>query len=185
MQGAGHGFDLHAAVFRTQGDLVPLADHADLGEPNWLARLEFTLAAHPDEGARVGEIVTADQGLILIGQGQHGLAQYVPLGHGSRDGDIGLLNADPHRKIEIPGFVSLALEVDGGVAADLHLGREGDSQPLFAVVQGEALIYGTGGHLGLGIEGNIQLVENERLCLLLQIVGHLGCHGVREAAKRQ
>ena len=33
--------------------------------------------------------------------------------------------------------------------------------------------------------GNIELVEHERLCLFLQIVGDLGRHGVRQTAKRQ
>ncbi|MNF74075.1 hypothetical protein D3C84_560980 [compost metagenome] len=185
MQGSGHGFDLHAAVFRAQGDLIPLADHADLGEPNGLARFEFTLAAHPDEGGGVAEIVTADQGLILIGQGQHGFAQYVPLGHWGCDRDIGFLDADPHRQVEIPGRGALALEIDGGVAADLHPGGEGDGQAILAAVEGEPLIDGGGLHLGLGVEGDLQLVEYERLRLLLQILSDLGRHGVREAAKRQ
>ena len=92
-------------------------------------------------------------------------------------------------KIEIPGFVSLALEVDGGVAADLHLGREGDSQQsLRNVIQGEA------SHLcvpavtsALGIEGDIQLVIGRTSCACsLQIGRSPRMPGLcREAAKKK
>lgn len=67
MQGSGHGFDLHAAIFCAEGHLVTLADDADLAEPDGLARLEFPFAANADEGRGIAEIVAADQGLILVG----------------------------------------------------------------------------------------------------------------------
>ena len=185
MQGSGHGFDLHAAIFCAEGHLVTLADDADLAEPDGLARLEFPLAANADEGRGIAEIVAADQGLILVGLCQHALAEDVALGHRRGDGHIRLLYADAHRQVEIPGFLLLTFEVDGGIAADLHLGGKGDGQMLFAATQGQTFIDGSGLHLCLGVEGDIELAEHKFLRLFLQVTGHLGCRGVRNAAKQQ